>query len=241
MQKKQINKGTWIGMLIATVLTLLTIGITVYMDDIKGYIASVLIIFYSMIPFYMSFESRKPQARELVTIAVLTALASISRVIFIAVPHFKPIIGMIIIAGIGMGPGAGFMTGSLSAIVSNIVFGQGPWTPWQMFSYGIAGFIAGVLAKKGIIKGEKPLVAAIVGIFIDMLIVGPLLDTCALFLMPAGATNTGVLSIYASGVPVNAIRASATFLTVLIFGKPMVEKLDRIKIKYGMVDEENEI
>ena len=45
-------------------------------------------------------------------------------------------------------------------------------------------------------------------------------------------------AIYASGLPVNAIHALATFLTVLLLEKPIMEKLDRIKVKYGMMEED---
>ena len=140
IKKKKLGRGFWISILVIIVLIPLTVGISWYMGDRKYYIASVLIMIYSMIPFFASFESRKPQARELVTLAVMCAIAVASRAAFVWAENFKPIGGIVMIAGMAFGPQAGFMTGSLSMIVSDIMFGQGPWTPWQMFSYGLLGY-----------------------------------------------------------------------------------------------------
>ncbi len=201
------------------------------------YIGSVVIIVLAMIPFFITFEGRKPDARELVVIAVLSAIAAVSRVAFIMIPHFKPIIAVIIITGISFGPQAGFLTGAISAVASDFVFGMGPWTPWQMFSFGMAGFIAGLLAKVGIMTGKNGIKDGIIGFIIVVLIVGPILDTSSVFSM-ASEINLGAFATYfASGFPVNVILATCTFLTILLFSKPMTEKLDRIKLKYGMLEE----
>ena len=183
IKKKKLGRGFWISILVIIVLIPLTVGISWYMGDRKYYIASVLIMIYSMIPFFASFESRKPQARELVTLAVMCAIAVASRAAFVWAENFKPIGGIVMIAGMAFGPQAGFMTGSLSMIVSDIMFGQGPWTPWQMFSYGLLGFISGLLAKKNILSDKNHLKNAIIGFIMMVVMVGPILDTCALFTM----------------------------------------------------------
>lgn len=99
------------------------------------YITGTLIIIELMLPFFMAFEGRRPQARELVVIAVLCALAIAGRVV-IPLPNFKAIFAIIMIAGIAFGPEAGFMVGAISAFASNFFYGQGPYTPWQMMAYG---------------------------------------------------------------------------------------------------------
>lgn len=209
-----------------------------YFGNRKYYLSSLLLIILSMIPFFLSFERRKPQAREIVTLAVMSAIAVASRAAFIMLPHFKPMSGIIMITGMAFGPEAGFLTGAVSAFVSNFLFGQGPWTPWQMFAYGLAGFLAGVLAKAGILKGEKNVPAAIVGGVMILGIIGPVLDTCALFTASAEITKESAAAIYLSGLPVNSVHALATFLTVLLLSRPITEKLNRIKVKYGMMEEE---
>lgn len=205
------------------------------------YLVSVLVILVSFGVFFISFEKRKPQARELVTLAVMSAIAVASRAAFIMIPFFKPMSGIIMITGMAFGPGAGFLCGSISAFVSNFIFGQGPWTPWQMFAYAMAGLLAGFLRKKNIMHEEQRLTTALFGFAMIMIVVGPILDTCSVFTMGGNIGSKGyVLSIYASGVMPNLVHAVATLLTLLLLCKPMMEKLNRIKVKYGMMGEESE-
>ena len=236
--KKKLSKATWVSIAVILILILATLVLSHYFGDRKYYISSLLIILFSMIPFFVGFESRKPQARELVTIAVLCAIAVASRAAFIMLPSFKPIVGIIIISGMAFGARAGFLTGAISAFVSNFIFGQGPWTPWQMFAFGIAGFLAGLLHEKGILKCEKKLQVTIFGGIVVILIVGPLLDTCTLFTMASMVDTTSAAAVYLAGLPFNAVHAVAVMLTLFLLTKPMMEKLTRIKIKYGMMEAE---
>lgn len=236
IKNKKKGKAFWITVLVMVVLIPATVMVSWYVGDRKYYVASVLIMIWSMLPFFASFESRKPQARELVTLAVMCAIAVASRAAFIWAQHFKPVGGIVLITAMAFGPQAGFMTGSLSMIVSDMIFGQGPWTPWQMFSYGLLGFISGLLAKGGILTEKKPLRAAIIGFVLQLLVVGPLLDTCAVFTMAQMINTKSLLAVYLAGIPVNASQGVATFLCVLLLTKPLMEKLNRIKIKYGMME-----
>ena len=110
------------------------------------------------VPFFLKFERRKPRAREMVPLAVMAALGVVGRTVFqlIPLPNFKPVSALVIITAVAFGPEAGFMTGALAAFVSNFIFGQGPWTPWQMFCWGMIGFVAGRLQKSGFFEREKP-------------------------------------------------------------------------------------
>jgi energy-coupling factor transport system substrate-specific component len=237
LEKKKLGRGFWVTLLVMIVLIPLTVGISWYMGDRKYYIASVLIMIYSMLPFFAGFESRKPQARELVTLAVMCAIAVASRAAFIWAPNFKPIGGIVMITAMAFGPQAGFMTGSLSLIVSDMIFGQGPWTPWQMFSFGLLGFISGLLARKGILTEKRPLIDAVIGFLLMVLVVGPILDTCAIFTMAQMINTESVLAVYLAGLPVNISQGTAVFLCVLLLTRPMMNKLERIKIKYGMIEQ----
>ena len=142
------------------------------------------------------------------------------------------------ITSIAFGPEAGFLVGAVSSFVSNFIFGQGPWTPWQMFAYGLAGFLAGIWAKVRKTDGDKNLSSAIFGAVVVICLVGPILDTSTLFTMAETITRDFAVSVYLSGLPVNIIHGIATFLTVLFLCKPITEKLNRIKIKYGMMEED---
>lgn len=199
------------------------------------YVVSLFVLLWSMLPFFLRFEKRKPQARELVVIAVMAALAAAARAAFIWAPSFKPITGIVIIAGVALGAEAGFLTGALAAFVSNFLFGQGAWTPWQMFAFGFAGFLAGALRARGLLP-EKRVPLAIFGAAVVMILVGPMLDTCTLFTMQSEITRAGAAAIYLSGLPFNAVHAVATALTIWLLAMPLLEKLGRLRTKYGLME-----
>lgn len=198
------------------------------------YITSTLIILEMLVPFFLAFEGRKPQAREMVVIAVMCGIAIVSRVA-IPIPHFKPTFAIIMLSGIAFGPEAGFMVGAITAFGSNFFAGQGAYTPWQMMAYGAGGLIAGFLSQRGWLS-RKPVWLAVFGFLSVMFWVGPLLDICSIFLMPIGHSREAILAMFASGVPANLSQGVCTVLIMLLFSKPLLEKLDRIKIKYGMME-----
>ena len=227
---------------IATLIVfLLLIPATLYLGSkLPGrsyYITGTLIVLELMIPFFMAFEGRKPQARELVVIAVMCAIAIAARVA-IPMPNFKAIFAVIMLSGIAFGPEAGFMVGAISAFASNFFYSQGPYTPWQMMAYGAGGMLAGFLFAKGRLP-RKPWVMALVGFLSVILWVGPLLDTSGVFLELTVITWEGAIAKYVSGFFVNISNATCTVLVMLFLGKPLLEKLDRIKLKYGMMEDEN--
>lgn len=199
------------------------------------YLTCTLMIIEMMLPFFLVFETRKPQARELVTLAVLCALAVASRVVFV-LPNFKPIIGIVMIAGIALGPEAGFMTGAISAFASNFFFSQGPWTPWQMMAYGIGGFLAGIVFRR--CKKIHPLRLGLFGFVSVMVLVGPLLDACTVFTTASTITWEYVLAVLSMGLWHNLQHAAACAATVMLLGPPLLKKIGRLKKKYGMMDTE---
>ncbi|MDO4475799.1 MAG: ECF transporter S component [Lachnospiraceae bacterium] len=197
------------------------------------YLISTLVILEIMIPFFLSLEMKKPDALSLCILAVMAALAAISRAAFIFVPGFKPITGIIMITGIAYGAETGFLTGALGLFASNFLFGQGPWTPWQMFAYGFAGFMAGLVFHKRR-HWCRPPVLAIFGFLGILCVVGPLLDTCTVFSVLTTFTPKSILVIYAQGVPINILHALGCAVTLLLIGRPLIEKLDRLQHKYGL-------
>ena len=229
-----MKKSTIATLIVVFGIVPLTLFIGTKLPGRSYYITSTLIVVEVMIPFFMAFEGRKPQARELVVIAVLCALAIVGRVA-IPIPHFKAIFAIIMISGIAFGPEAGFLVGAVSAFASNFFYTQGPFMPWQMLAYGVGGVLAGFLF--GYTKlPRKPWVLAVFGFLGVLLVVGPVLDTCSLFLIPTRLTWNTVLGIYASGFPVNLSQAACTMLVMLLLGKPLLEKLNRVQVKYGMLE-----
>lgn len=224
---------------IATLLVfLLLIPATLFLGTkIPGrsyYITGTLIILELLVPFFMAFEGRRPQARELVVIAVMCAIAIAARVA-IPIPNFKAVFAIIMLSGIAFGPEAGFMVGAISAFASNFFYGQGAYTPWQMMAYGAGGMLAGFCFAKGRLP-RKPWVMAVFGFFAVVLWVGPLLDTSSVFLMLSDINWNSLLLTYGAGLSVNISQAACTVLIMLLFGRPLLDKLDRIKVKYGMME-----
>jgi uncharacterized membrane protein len=227
---------------IATLLVfLLLIPATLYLGtQLSGrsyYITGTLIIIELMIPFFMAFEGRKPQTRELVLIAVMCAIAIAGRVA-IPIPNFKATFAIIMLSGIAFGPEAGFMVGAVTAFASNFFYGQGAYTPWQMMAYGAGGMLAGFCFAKGRLP-QKPLTMAVFGFFATILWVGPLLDCSHIFLMISAINWDSIIAAFVSGFPVNLSQGICTVLVMLLFGRPLLDKLDRIKVKYGMMEDEN--
>lgn len=104
----------------------------------------LVIIFVIVILFY---EKRKISIKEISLLATLSGLAGISRVPFAAIPNVQPTTFLVIISGHVFGPFYGFMVGFIATLISNGFLGHGPWTPWQMLSWGLAGFSAGIVGK----------------------------------------------------------------------------------------------
>ena len=243
MNTRKTNWRFWLSLAIMILLVPLAVVLFTRLRQ-SFYLSGLTIIVLTIAAFFLHFESRKPQARELVLLAVLCALAVASRAAFGFVPHFKPMLAIVMLTGIAFGPEAGFLCGAISGFASNFIFGQGPWTPWQMFAYGIGGMLAGLFALCGILKksprawhdgGWRDILGLTVfGFLCILLVVGPLLDTSTFFM--AGFSTSSPLAIYLAGVPVNCVHGSAVALTMLLFGKPLLDRLRRIQIKYGMME-----
>ena len=231
-----MKKYPWMDILFLFVLIPVTLFLGRSIPGRWYYLTSTLVIVEIMVPFVAGFERRKPEARELVIIGVMAALAAASRVAFAVMPYLKVITGIIMITGIAFGPQAGFLTGAIGAFASNFFFGQGPWTPWQMFAYGFAGFWAGLLFH-GRPSWRKPWVLGLFGFFSILLLVGPMLDSCTVFTVLPKLTLANVLLIYGQGVPVNMIHGLGCGMTLLVLTKPLLQKLGRIQRKYGILED----
>ena len=236
-KQRKLSKRT----LVAAVLILLCIPLTIfagvaYLGNQHYNITALLVLAECMLPFFLVFESRKPKARELVIIAVLCAIGVAGRSAFFMLPQFKPVLALVIIAGVAFGGETGFLVGAVTMLVSNILFSQGPWTPWQMFSMGAIGFLAGVLFRKGLLRRSRGSLA-VFGAFSAVVIYGGIMNPASAIMYSAANLNWHVLvAYYISGLPMDLVHAAATVLFLLVAAEPMLEKLDRIKVKYGLVE-----
>ncbi len=232
---RRLGKRTLAAAFVILVAIPLTIYFGIhYLGDRKYYFISLLIIFETVLPFCMIFENRKPQAREIVVISVLCALAVAGRTAFFMLPEFKPVVALVIIAGVCFGGETGFLVGAVTGFVSNFFFGQGPWTPWQMFAFGIIGFLAGIFFRKGIMRRTRPTLC-IFGFLTTLIIYGGIMNTATVIMSSNIITKEMLISAYVVGFPIDLIHALSTGIFLWFLSNPMIEKLERIKIKYGLV------
>lgn len=234
----RVSRRTWfaLGVMLLVVPLLLYLSVRVFHGR-KYLVCSLIVIVAAMLPFFMMFEGRKPKAREIMVIAVLAAIGVAGRAAFFMVPSFKPVAAIVILSGISFGGEAGFLVGCLIMMLSNMFMGQGPWTPWQMFAAGIIGFLAGILFQKGWLKARK-ISLCIYGFLATVFIYGGIMNPASLVMTSYAITKRNLLAIYMSGLPVDLVHASATVIFLWVASKPMIEKLERIKVKYGMIEED---
>lgn len=241
---RRVGKRTLTALLlIATAIPLVIFFGIFFLNDRSNSFIALCIIGLAMIPFAMVFEDRKPQAREILLIAVMAAIAVVGRMAFFMLPQFKPTTAIVIIAGVGLGAEAGFLTGAVAGFVSNFFFGQGPWTPWQMFAFGIIGFLAGLIfsksKKRQTGRGAEQLhrlALCIYGGFATFVIYGFLLDSASVTMVTEGFSWKVFFANYISGLPFNMIHGVSTMVFLFFLAVPMERKLDRIRRKYGILE-----
>lgn len=225
---------------VATVLILLCIPATlalgyIYLGSSNYYPVALAVMVECMLPFFMVFEGRRPQARELTVIAVLCALGVAGRAVFFMLPQFKPVMALTIVSGVALGGETGFLVGAVTMLASNLLFGQGPWTPFQMFAMGIIGFLAGVLFRKGWLRRSRGALC-VFGAVAALVVYGGLLNPVSALLSGGALTWQRLAAFYITGFPMDCVHAAATVLFLWLLAEPLLEKLDRIKVKYGLME-----
>ena len=191
---------------------------------------SLCVAVLSCLPLFICFECKDSTAKELITLAVLVAVSAAGRFAFAWVPGFKPVTAITVIAAMYLGQEAGFVVGALSAVVSNFYFGQGPWTPFQMFAWGFLGFLAGVLAQP--LKRRKIwmcLYGVLAGVLFSLI-----MDVWSTLWADGGFNLSRYLAACISALPFTIEYAVSNVIFLLLLAKPIGEKLERIKRKYGL-------
>ncbi len=190
-------------------------------------------VIISILSFFLQYESLKPKVRDIMPIIVMSSIAAVSRIIFAPFPNFKPITAIIIVSGACFGSTGGFMTGAISALASNLYFGQGEWTPWQMYAWGLIGFMAGILKKHGVF--EKSFAIYIFG-FLSAIVYGFILDCFYVIGFVSPLNVKTALAAYLAGLPLSVIHAVSTVIFLIPIYKPWSKKILRIKTKFGIMN-----
>lgn len=290
---------------------------TLFTDGTRYMIISLLVIAYTMVPFFIVYENRRPKAREIVLIAMMCALTCVAHLFFHVTVPVQIGTALVIIAGASMGPEAGFLVGTISRFICNFYMGQGPWTPWQMMCWGLLGFLAGLAFSRfavanrfeemsgtdsdGIAVERRgstvfkvvmgPVICIIIALviayvsyliwpgdddtflgwriyaagalgllagillqrkrlpvdsvtlslftfFTAVIVYGGIMNMCAMFTasgIPGNEVSWNTMRLlYISGLPYDLTHGLLAGICMFVIGKPMIGKIERIKIKYGI-------
>ena len=207
------------------------------LGDKKYFFISLLVLLEAMLPFFVSFEDRKPKVRDIVTLAVMCALAVTGRTAFFMLPNFTPVMAIVIIAGVAFGCEGGFITGAMTMFVSNFIMGQGPWTPWQMFSMGLVGFLAGLFFAGSSVRTRSmtKLGLCIFGALICIVVYGGIMNPASVIMWQPNVNFSMIMASYVTGFPFDLAQATATVIALWLVARPFLEKLDRVRIKFGVL------
>lgn len=225
---------------------------------------SVVVAVASLVLFFAGYEKKAPRLRDTMPVVVLAALAVAGRILFAPFPSFKPVSAIAIIAGAAFGRRSGFMVGALAALVSNFFFGQGPWTPWQMYGWGIIGYLGGVLASLGVFDGVRQMFGriqveegkrgdaafasrcefakAVLGLiplvvwgFVSGYLYGFVLNIWSIVGFYHPQSIGQALVAYAAALPFDTMHAISTAVFLVILYGPWMRKLARVKKKYALM------
>ncbi|WP_060203945.1 ECF transporter S component [Sporosarcina koreensis] len=218
---------------VSVVLLILLVASIVLFHYRAYLLLSFIMIACIMLPFFARFEWREVAGREVVLLAMLAAIAAVGRVPFAGLPSVQPTSFIIIIAGIVFGAESGFIVGAVAAIVSNFFLGQGPWTPWQMYAWGMMGMTAGLLRNAWWLKTVwgKCIFGFVWGYlfgwFMNMWIIVSNIE----------ALSWGFFAgIYISSVYFDLAHALSNVFFLLIFGTSWLKVLQRVQRKYGLLE-----
>ena len=225
-------KKAFLYITVALSLAFIVLWQFLFADSVNYYIVSVVILIASMLPFFVSYEQKKVTARDITLTATLIALAVVIRAAFYLVPQVKPIAAVVIVSAVCLGAHKGYIVGAFSAFVSNFIFGQGMWTPFQMVALGTVGLLAGLIFRW--LKVNR-YTLSIVGFVLATVVYGAIVDmSTVLSAYGNNVTLKGALSIYASGAVFSLVFGGATAVFLFLFGMPFITKIERISKKYGL-------
>lgn len=180
---------------------------------------------------FASFEASRPALRQLMPTAVLAAVAAAGRVLFAPLPDVKPVSAIAILAGAALGRRSGFVVGALAALASNVFFGQGPWTPWQMYAWGLVGYVSGVLGERGLL--ERMPVLYVWG-FASGLVYGLILNGYHVLGYVQPLTWESALLACAASLPLDVTHGIATVAFLAAIWLPWGRAIRRVVAKYDL-------
>lgn len=225
IENKSLRNAVRIAVPFVIIPTLIIFGATVF-EERRHLIVSTGVALFALLLFAAGYEKKPTGSRRMIIVAVMTALCITGRFI----PFFKPVTALTVITAIYLGGEAGFLVGAMSALLSNFYFGQGPWTPFQMLAWGMTGLIAGILAKP--LKRYKWLLL-VYGVLAGVLY-SLVMDVWTVIWYDGSFRTELYLSALVTAIPHTVMYSVSNFIFLWFTAKPFGEKLERVKIKYGV-------
>ena len=180
---------------------------------------------------FAGFEASRPALRQLMPTAVLAAAAAAGRVLFAPLPDVKPVSAIAIVAGAALGRRSGFVVGALAALLSNLFFGQGPWTPWQMYAWGLVGYVGGLLGEKNLLSHAPVLYG---WGFLSGLVYGLILNGYHVLGYVQPLTWPAALAACAASLPLDVTHGVATVAFLAAIWLPGGRAIRRVAAKYEL-------
>ena len=218
---------------IAIILSLMVLSL-IKTQDLEKYFGLISLLLLAIIIFtlLMAFESRPSGSKDIATIAILGAFSAASRIPFAGIPSFQPSTFIIIAVGAVMGPYAGFMVGIETALISNFFLGQGPWTPWQMLAWGLAG-VFGSFLKRWIGKKNGIYALMVLGAVYGY-IYGLIMNIWYWLAFIYPHTIESFLLVWSLSVYFDTLHSIGNVLFSDVFGIQLLKILIRFKVRFGV-------
>ena len=229
IKNPQLRRFLRLALPFVLIPAVVALGVFVFDEKSYGFIGLVVVLL-SIALFCAGFEKRTVGTRRIIVIAVMTALSILGRFVFAPIPGFKPITAMIVITAIWLGGESGFLVGVLTVLISNFYFGHGPWTPFQMFAFGMIGLLAGLFPAT--LKKSR-VALALYGVFAGVAF-SCIMDVWSVLWYENGFRLQLYLGALLTAAPYMLSYAVSNVIFLLLLGRPFGEKLERIKIKYGV-------
>jgi energy-coupling factor transport system substrate-specific component len=192
--------------------------------------ASFLVLGVALIAGFAWYERAHPTARVIALVATLAALAALGRIAFAPLPNVKPTTDIVFIAGYVLGGAPGFAVGAVAALASNLFFGQGPWTPWQMAAWGGVGVAGAGLARiAGRELGRVSLAAACAAASLGY---GVVMNLHLWILYSGDHTAAKLAATFATSLPFDVAHMTGSALFCLAFGPALVNALARYRRRF---------
>ena len=194
--------------------------------------AAFSILLIALAAGYAWYERAKPTARMVAMVATLAGLAAVGRIAFAPLPNIKPTTDIVILSGFVLGGAPGFAIGATGALASNVVFGQGPWTPWQMAAWGLCGLLGAALGAATGRRVPRVPLALFCGAL--GLLFGAIMDLSTFTTFSGGHTLAQYLAISAPSLPFNIAHAVGNVVFCLAFGPALVRALERFRARLNI-------